>query len=125
MIKSLFVTTLGLFAIVICHARTAQENTVRPNIVLFLVDDLGWKDVGYMGSKCYETPNINKLSQQGVIFTNAYAACSVCSPTRASIQTGRYPARIGNTDWIRARFQLNGKEVKPPQPYEENGNRKL
>jgi len=60
-----------------------------------------------------------------VVFTNAYAACAVCSPTRASIQTGRYPARIGVTDWIRARFQTNNNEVKAPKPFEENENKKL
>ncbi|HWR99167.1 MAG TPA: sulfatase-like hydrolase/transferase, partial [Prolixibacteraceae bacterium] len=102
MIKRLFVTIFGLIAILNCHAGSASEGKDQPNVVLFLVDDLGWIDVGYMGSKYYETPNINKLSQQGIVFTNAYAACAVCSPTRASIQTGKYPARLGITDWIRA-----------------------
>ena len=120
MIKSQFVTMLGLTALFICNAKPIHGKIIQPNVVLFLVDDLGWSDVGYMGSKYYETPNINKLSKQGVIFSNAYAACSVCSPTRASIQTGRYPARIGVTDWIRARFQLNTTDAKAPPLYEEN-----
>jgi len=123
MIKRLFVTIFGLIAILNCHAISATGRADQPNVVLFLVDDLGWIDVGYMGSKYYETPNINKLSQQGVLFTNAYAACAVCSPTRASIQTGKYPARLGITDWIRARFQLSDKDVKAPPPFEENGNK--
>ncbi|MEA3476987.1 MAG: sulfatase [Bacteroidota bacterium] len=72
-----------------------------PNIILVLVDDLGWSDVGFMGSQYYETPNIDHLAKQGMIFTNAYAACAVCSPTRASIMCGKYPARLGITDWIR------------------------
>ena len=118
-------TAVGLFPIYSCYSQKAQKFLDKPNVVLLLVDDLGWKDVGFMGSKYYETPNIDKLARQGVVFTNAYAACAVCSPTRASIQTGRYPARIGITDWIRARFQLNTAEVKAPQPYEENGNKKL
>jgi len=96
------------------------KNISKPNIVLLLVDDLGWRDVGFMGSKYYETPNIDNLAKKGMIFTNAYAACAVCSPTRASIQTGRYPARIGVTDWIRARFQTGTDESTPPPAYEEN-----
>lgn len=72
----------------------------RPNFVFILVDDLGWADVGCFGSKYYSTPNIDKLAGQGMRFTDAYAACAVCSPTRASIMTGKYPARLHLTDWI-------------------------
>jgi len=117
---------LLLFIYLLCITGKAKDKSVKtgkPNIIILLVDDLGWRDVGYMGSKFYETPNIDNLAKQGMIFTNAYAACAVCSPTRASIQTGRYPARIGVTDWIRARFQ-GGKLTAPP-PYQENGDRKL
>ena len=71
-----------------------------PNIVFILIDDLGWADVGCFGSRYYETPNIDRLAGQGMRFTDAYAACSVCSPTRASIMTGKYPARLHLTDWI-------------------------
>ena len=70
------------------------------NFVFILVDDLGWADVGCYGSRFYETPHINRLATQGMRFTNAYAACPVCSPTRASILTGKYPARLHLTDWI-------------------------
>ena len=77
----------------------------RPNIVIILVDDLGWMDLSCQGSRYYETPNLDSLAAQGMRFTNAYAACAVCSPTRAAVQTGRYPARLGVTDWIRSRFQ--------------------
>ncbi len=98
----------------------------KPNIIMLLVDDLGWKDVGFNGSRFYETPNLDRLAAKSMIFSNAYAACAVSSPTRASLQTGRYPARIGITDWIRARFQVqDGKVNTPPPPYEENGGRKL
>ena len=72
----------------------------RPNFVFFLIDDLGWTDLGCYGSTFYETPNIDRLASEGMRFTNAYAACPVCSPTRASIMTGKYPARLGITQWI-------------------------
>ena len=116
---------LVLISSVSANSFSEIKSRTKPNIVLLLVDDLGWKDVGFMGSKFYDTPNIDKLANQGMIFTNAYAACAVCSPTRASIQTGRYPARIGVTDWIRARFQLKDGDLTPPPEYVENGNRLL
>ena len=85
-----------------CGADTASQsgNANFPNIVLFLVDDLGWRDVSYSGSDFYETPNIDQLAASGAVFENAYAAHPVCSPTRAALMTGRDPARIGITDWI-------------------------
>ena len=70
------------------------------NFVFILVDDLGWSDVGCYGNKFNETPNIDRLGRQGMRFTDAYAACPVCSPTRASILSGQYPARLGLTDFI-------------------------
>ncbi len=85
----------------------AVETIRPPNIILVLVDDLGWADLGCYGSEYYETPHLDALASQGMRFTNAYAACAVCSPTRAAILTGRYPARLGITDWIRP---LAGKE---------------
>jgi arylsulfatase A len=99
----------------------------KPNFVLILVDDLGWADSGCYGSRYYETPHIDRLAAQGMRFTNAYAACAVCSPTRASIMTGRYPARLGVTDWIRSRFQ-GGKipaDKKNPTRYVGGKNQKL
>lgn len=96
----------------------------RPNIVLFFVDDLGWSDVGCYGSTFYETPNIDALAKSGVRFTDAYAACHVCSPTRASLLTGKYPATINLTDWLPGRkdfpFQkLKNVEINQNLPYEE------
>ena len=70
------------------------------NFVFILVDDLGWTDLGCYGSSFYETPNIDKLASESMLFTNAYAACPVCSPTRAAIMTGKYPSRLNITDWI-------------------------
>ena len=72
----------------------------RPNVILILMDDLGWRDLGCYGSTFYETPNLDRLAGQGICFSDAYAACPVCSPTRASILTGKYPATVGVTDWI-------------------------
>ncbi|MGA0039665.1 MAG: sulfatase [Pirellulales bacterium] len=72
----------------------------RNNIVLFLIDDLGWRDVGCQGSRYYQTPNIDRLASEGVRFTDAYAACAVCSPTRAAVLTGKYPARLMLTNWL-------------------------
>ena len=72
----------------------------KPNIVFILADDLGMAQLGCYGSSFYETPNIDTLANQGMRFTNAYAACTVCSPTRASIMTGKYPARLHLTDYI-------------------------
>ena len=74
----------------------------QPNIIFILLDDLGWRDLGFMGSTFYETPNIDALAARSLQFSDAYAACPVCSPTRASLLTGKYPARLGITDWIDA-----------------------
>lgn len=74
----------------------------RPNVVFFLVDDLGWRDLGAWGSTFYETPNADRLAREGMRFTSGYAACPVCSPTRASIMSGRYPARLKTTDYFGA-----------------------
>lgn len=87
------ILALGLYLLV--SQSGAQSRP--PNIILFLVDDLGGMDVGAYGSRYYETPNIDQLARSGMLFTNAYAASPVCSPTRASILTGKYPARLGIT----------------------------
>jgi arylsulfatase A-like enzyme len=72
----------------------------KMNIILILLDDMGWMDLSCYGSKFYETPNIDRLAAEGMFFSDAYAACPVCSPSRASILTGKYPARLGVTDWL-------------------------
>ena len=74
--------------------------TDKPNIIIFLIDDLGATDLGCTGSKFYETPNIDRLAKDGCRFTNTYSACTVCSPTRSAMITGKYPARLHITDWI-------------------------
>ena len=77
-----------------------RDDKKKPNIVFILADDFGWSQLGCYGSDFYETPNMDRLASQGMKFTDAYAACPVCSPTRASIMTGRYPARLHLTDFI-------------------------
>jgi arylsulfatase A-like enzyme len=81
---------------------TAVIAADRPNIVFILVDDLGHRDLGCYGSTFYETVHIDRLAREGAKFTDAYAACPVCSPTRASIMTGKWPQRVGITDYIGA-----------------------
>ncbi len=81
-------------------AQTANKPT---NVVVIFADDLGWADLSCYGSTFYETPNLDKLAAQGIRFTNNYASCPVCSPTRASMMTGKYPVKTGVTDWIKGR----------------------
>jgi len=98
-----FLQWLGLgsaLAIVPPQFLPGQKQSRPPNIVFILADDLGWPGVGYNGNPFYETPNIDRLAIEGMKFTNAYAAGPVCSPTRASIMTGKYPARLHITDFI-------------------------
>ena len=91
---------LGLF-VSGCSTETKDSPAdTKPNVVLILVDDLGWTDLGSYGSDFYRTPHVDSLAASGIRFTQAYAACTVCSPTRAAIMTGRYPATINCTDWI-------------------------
>ncbi len=72
----------------------------HPNILFILADDLGWCDLGADGSTFHESPNMDRIAKEGMRFTQAYAACQVCSPSRASILTGKYPPRHGITDYI-------------------------
>ncbi|PWE01477.1 sulfatase [Marinilabilia rubra] len=100
---ALVVLTVLISGIAGCQTPQSETKTgesTQPNVVLFYVDDLGWKDLSSYGSEFYQTPNVDKLAAEGIAFTNAYAACNVCSPSRASLMTGKYPARINVTDWI-------------------------
>ncbi|MBM4079480.1 MAG: sulfatase, partial [Planctomycetes bacterium] len=100
-----------------------QAPSKRPNFIFILMDDMGWMDTGCYGSQYYETPNINRLAAEGVRFTQAYAACPVCSPTRASILTGKYPARLRLTDWIAGHRRPYARLMPPDwtmfMPHEE------
>ena len=89
-----------LIAIFLLVTGCIGTDNKKPNVIFILVDDLGWNDLGYSGSAFYESPNIDKLSKDSFEFKTAYAASSVCSPTRASIMTGKHPARVNITDWI-------------------------
>lgn len=76
------------------------DSAARLNVVLILADDLGWTDLGCFGSDLYRTPHIDRLAREGMRFTSNYSACTVCSPSRAALLTGKYPARLHITDWI-------------------------
>lgn len=104
---------LGVVAATGFAADGETQKPKIPNIVFILADDLGWADLSCYGSTFYETPNLDKLAAQGMRFTDAYAACSVCSPTRASIMTGKYPARLHLTDYFGAPPPRNQKLVTP------------
>ena len=99
---------------------TSAVSAAPPNIVFFIADDLGTRDLGCYGSTFYESPNLDRLAKQGAQFSNAYAACPVCSPTRAALITGKYPQRTGVTDYIGAaqpdKWNRNTKLL--PAPYE-------
>lgn len=106
-----------------CSQNDQASEGQKPNVIFLLVDDLGWTDLTCYGSTFYETPNIDRLASGGMLFTNAYAAASVCSPTRASILTGKYPARLNITDWIPGQDPQNrpllGSKDKHELPLEE------
>ncbi len=97
-LRSLGAAAAGAMAPGALRAAAAPKKD-KLNFVFFLIDDLGWTDVGCFGSTFYETPNIDRLAAQGMRFTDAYAACPVCSPTRASIMAGKYPARLKITNF--------------------------
>ncbi|HEY9172567.1 MAG TPA: sulfatase [Verrucomicrobiae bacterium] len=99
--RQLWGFSLALAAVALTQLPGAAQPAQPPNIIFILVDDLGWTDLGCQGSKFYETPNIDRLAREGMRFTQAYSACTVCSPTRAALMTGKYPARLHVTDWIR------------------------
>jgi len=109
MLKGIKYYGLGLLPLVPVVPSVFQKSNIekKPNIIFILLDDFGYTDLGCYGSKFYETPNIDRLASQSIKFTDAYAACPVCSPTRASIMTGRYPVNTGITDWIPGRQASN------------------
>ncbi|MBL7222414.1 MAG: sulfatase, partial [Candidatus Brocadiae bacterium] len=103
---------MGAAAAVGRGAFGAEAATARPNVVFILIDDMGWTDAGCFGSTFYETPAVDRLAAEGMRFTDAYAACPVCSPTRASIMTGKYPARLHLTNWFYG--NIKRKLIGPP-----------
>ncbi len=111
-IRKFFILVFLVAPMCLACGQGKGKKSKAPNIIMFLVDDLGWKDLGCYGSEFYETPNVDKLAKEGVRFTNAYAACHVCSPTRASILSGKYPARINLTDWLPGRNDFAYQKLK-------------
>ncbi len=109
-----FLSAIGAGAAMAFSGAAARcSRPKKPNFLFILVDDLGWSDLGCYGSSFYETPNLDRLAAQGMRFTDAYAACPVCSPTRAAIMTGRHPVRVDITDWIPGRDPKNRKLLGP------------
>ena len=96
--RSRYKLSLLVFSFILVHFSSLAEKPL--NVVFFLIDDLGWMDIGANGSNYYKTPHIDQLAKEGVRFTNGYAACNVCSPTRAAIMAGKYPARLLLTQWL-------------------------
>ena len=90
-----------------------SRKIVPPNVLIIIADDLGWSQIGCYGSTFYETPNIDKLAKSGIRFSSAYSAASICSPTRAAIMTGKYPARLDLTDFIPGNFPKNKPLLTP------------
>ena len=111
---------LHLLAAAFLPALLSAAERKPANIVFILADDLGQRDLGCYGSRFYETPNLDRLAAEGSRFTDAYAACPVCSPTRASIMTGQWPQRTGITDYIGAPFRPEDwkrNTLSLPAPY--------
>ena len=120
-----FLKTMGLaaFSAVLPKNLSAKKTEPKPNVIFLLIDDMGFKDVGFMGSKFYETPNIDKLASEGMVFTNAYANAPNCAPTRACIMSGQYTPRhgvytVGNSDrgpaHLRKLIPVKNKTVLDP-----------
>lgn len=116
-----------LLILFLSACQSVQPGKKKPNVLFILVDDYGYTDCSIMGSKYYETPNVDRIAREGMIFTDGYATCQVCSPSRASIMSGKFPARHGITDWIGAAtgeaWSKTGRatQLLPPE-YELNLN---
>ena len=94
-----------LILVVLCVLVANARATDRPNVLFILVDDLGWKDIGCYGHPLHETPNIDQLANSGMRFTDAYAACPICAPSRAAIMTGKFPSNTGFVDNYASQLQ--------------------
>ncbi len=125
--KKVYVFIIILF--IFACSTSVDFDSNKPNIIFIVVDDLGWSDLGCYGADLHETPNIDRFAEESVVFTNSYAAAPVCSPTRASLMTGKYPARLNFTIWSEAASPAERKNQEkykylPPQtlenlPFEE------
>ncbi len=113
MILALSALTLTAVALFAFTPTVSAAPTSKPNIIVILADDFGWTDLSGYGSKFYESPNIDQLARDGMKFTQNYSACTVCSPSRAALLTGKYPARLHITDWIPGQMPDNPKVIVP------------
>lgn len=115
--KQLFFFISVLISIILfftsCN-RNEKKTAEKPNIILIVADDLGWKDLHCYGNDLVETPHLDRLASEGIRFTNAYASCTVCSPTRAGLLTGKNPVAVNITDWIPGKQHNRG-----PKPSEK------
>ncbi len=109
--KKLFAFVCSLLALAVSDFAATPPQ--KPNVVLILADDLGWTDLACFGSDLHETPALDRLARDGMKFTQNYSACTVCSPTRAALMTGKYPARLHITDWIPGSMPDNPKLLVP------------
>ncbi|MEI8381582.1 MAG: sulfatase-like hydrolase/transferase [Planctomycetota bacterium] len=114
LLLKLLVVVSGV-ASLLTQAMTVSADETRPNVVLIVIDDLGWADLGCYGSKFHKTPHLDRMAGDGMRFTQAYAACPVCSPTRAAIMTGRYPQRMGITTWLPGHPDRNEHRLLQPK----------
>lgn len=112
--RLLISTLIGLCLTTLPDSVSAQQPR-KPNIILIVADDLGAHDLGCYGSSFHRTPNLDRLAQQGLRFTDAYAAAPVCSPTRVALMTGQHPARVGVTDWLPGRADRPDQKLNRPQ----------
>jgi arylsulfatase A-like enzyme len=113
--------SLALYVALAASPRTARSEVSesrraenRPNVVWIVADDLGWADLHCYGSPLYRTPHVDRLAAEGMRFTQFYAACPVCSPTRAALLTGQYPARLHLTDWLPGRSDRPAQKLNRP-----------
>lgn len=102
-LKTILVVFAAFLMISCQQEEEKQTVSVKPNVLFIVADDLGYHDLSCMGSDYYETPHIDRIAAEGMLFTNGYATCQVCSPSRASLMSGKFPARHGITDWIGAK----------------------
>jgi len=113
-VKSPLLLRIAALLMLLFLSQLSATAAPKPNFIFILIDDLGRNDLGCYGSKFYRTPNLDRLATQGMKFTDAYAACPVCSPTRASIMTGKYPARLHLTDWLPGRGDRPDQRLARP-----------
>src|SRR5690349_21805037 len=107
------ITRLLLAAALLLSSAALRAADPPPNVIVILADDFGWTDLACYGSDLHETPHLDRLAKDGMKFTQSYSACTVCSPTRAAILTGKYPARLHVTDWIPGQMPENPKLLVP------------